>query len=194
MYLIIENNTLYTSNKFNIGQVNKSDAQNEVDRLNRQEETKAWKICKAKFMFEVGVDERGGDNPCQLGKGNVWVAKPSVFLGSDFEFEHTLGEWSQNKHHIMMEGEVGARGQSYVQALPSHGQVDFEDTEGLANARLMAQAQASDECPLGSIPVEIAVIINDYAVGSQYGSFFMKQFDKKPTKENLDSAKDMALS
>lgn len=62
------------------------------------------------------------------------------------------------------------------------------------HARLLAQAQRSNDCSLGTLPTEVHGIINNYVVGANHFSFFMAQFDKRPTAEDLVRAKKMALS
>jgi Leucine Rich repeat len=63
----------------------------------------------------------------------------------------------------------------------------------IINARLMAQAQRTENCPLGTIPKEIAGIINDYSLGTNHYSFFLKQYDKRPSEDDLKSAKQETL-
>lgn len=63
----------------------------------------------------------------------------------------------------------------------------------IKNARLMAQAQRSENCPLGIIPKELASVINNYAVAANHSSLFMPIFDVRPTEDDLEGAKYFAL-
>jgi len=64
----------------------------------------------------------------------------------------------------------------------------------LMHARLLAQARRSPDCPLGTLPLEIAALINDYVVGAHHCSFFLEHIEKRPTEEDFVSAQHMALS
>lgn len=63
----------------------------------------------------------------------------------------------------------------------------------LRHARLMSQAQRSDNCPLGMLPVEVFGIINNYAVGINCFSFFAQQFGARPSAQDLLTIKQMVL-
>jgi Leucine Rich repeat len=53
----------------------------------------------------------------------------------------------------------------------------------IANAHLFSSAQKSTECPLGTIPKEIAAIINDYVVSNNHNAFFMNVASGKQSKD-----------
>lgn len=63
----------------------------------------------------------------------------------------------------------------------------------IRHARLMAQAQRSHDCLLGTLPIELLVLINDYAVGKNHFTFFTAHFNKRPTPQDLIDAKQMGL-
>lgn len=62
----------------------------------------------------------------------------------------------------------------------------------LMNARLMSQAYRSDNCLLGKLPVEVIGLINDYVVGANHFSFFIRQINKRPIAQDFISVKQMA--
>lgn len=64
----------------------------------------------------------------------------------------------------------------------------------IKHARLMAQAQRSEDCLLGKLPLEILGLINNYAVAANHFSFFRQQFYKRPTSEDLIAVNKMVLS
>ncbi len=55
------------------------------------------------------------------------------------EFKGTKGEWTANGLHISSAGKRSDIGQAFVKSNWEHGKL-IEDTEGIANARLMASS------------------------------------------------------
>lgn len=57
--------------------------------------------------------------------------------------------------------------------------------KSLMHARLMAQAQRTDGCPLGWLPIELAGMINDEIVGANHFTFFATYFTNRPKSQDL---------
>lgn len=68
-----ETSTLYTTMSNNIGQVKKENAQKEIERLNKQENTNSWRIDESDFMFVEDETDDNVHNPCERREGYVWI-------------------------------------------------------------------------------------------------------------------------
>lgn len=68
-----ETSTLYTTMSNNIGQVKKENAQKEIERLNKQDNTKSWRIDESTFMFVEDETDEYVHNPCEKIEGYVWI-------------------------------------------------------------------------------------------------------------------------
>lgn len=68
-----ETSTLYTTMSNNIGQVKKENAQKEIERLNKQHNTKSWRIDESTFMFVEDETDEHVHNPCEKIEGYVWI-------------------------------------------------------------------------------------------------------------------------
>jgi len=68
-----ETSTLYTTMSNNIGQFKKENAQEEIERLNKQGNTKSWRIDESDFMFVEDETDEHVHNPCERIEGYVWI-------------------------------------------------------------------------------------------------------------------------
>lgn len=87
-----ETSTLYTTMSNNIGQVKKEQAQKEIERLNKQENTKSWRTDESDFMYVEDETDDEVHNPCALMKGYVWITCESDKLSTR---KQALAWWSQ---------------------------------------------------------------------------------------------------
>lgn len=64
--------TLYTEMSNNIGQVREEQAQEEINRLTKQD-GKKWRKDYSDFMFVEDETDDEMNNPCERNEGYVWI-------------------------------------------------------------------------------------------------------------------------
>lgn len=91
--------TLYTIMCNNIGQVRIENAQKEIDRLNKQENTNSWRMDNSEFMFVEDETDDDVHNPCELIEGYVWITcEPKVKSTR----EQAMAWWKQLKSNVQL--------------------------------------------------------------------------------------------
>ena len=71
-------NTLISKVADNIGQVDKSHAQSEIDRLNKQQNIDYWRVDSSDYLYCPDEFDPRVNNPCKLSPGFVWVTKTPI--------------------------------------------------------------------------------------------------------------------